>query len=637
MTAPLSAIAPTRLFSLSPRFGTDSASGSAALTGKAHSFVVSSDSVPVVYNEEAPTHFSGKRALSHFIKGIINPFILAVQHPIKTTALIIGTIGLNSIAPITLPLALIAGAVIGSIQVGTGIVEAITNYHKKDYARAEFAFSRMGEGLFGILGSALGVRHSATMVAEAKVVAPLLAEAKTATQHLEAIDQGLNAAVAIRKSGWLANVKEVLSVVTTPEGRQLLASQLHPEVLIGKIGRTWKDVVRMTQEPPILNLEASIARAQKSLGIPNEKMPNVVPELTTTVDVTHPITGASRHRITHNGVLGYYSPQNHTFYTQPNGFEWFKSFLSGGRSYIAKPLDYLPRPLKNLIGNLILKRLDFNNTVHHELTHARQCLPIQEITREQAQVHLAKRPHIIPEITDPETNTKLMKQMLDMFRFSKVDKSLATDELATSTGALDTMVDALVANSRAQSRIKPYMLAAAESEARLLPAQLEKQELMAALDAADVSPSTRIITHDQLRQRVIEERLNTMVETMRTAETDLTRVAEATTLGQNIADLSFVHHPGKGTAALGRQFAQQEGYHGIFQRIWPHARSPHTVFLASNTTMGLIYPNRTEQFRGPRDMTVGPADPISSETDRLIKATLIPAVVRWLRILTGDD
>lgn len=632
MTTPLIALAPVRISQPLPRFASDT--GSPIHTP---SFVVSSDSVPVIHSEEAPTEFSARRAFGHFIGGIINPFILAIQHPIKTTALIVGTIALNSIAPITLPLALIAGAVVGGAQLGIGVVEAVSNYRKQDYARAEFAFSRMGEGLFGVLGSLLGVRHSATMVAEAKVVTPLLAEAKTATQHLEAIDQGLNAAVAIRKSGWLANVKEVLSIVTTSEGRQLLASQLHPEVLVGKIGNAWQEMVRMTKEAPVLDLEASITRAQKALGIPNEKMPNVVPELTTTVDVMNPITGASRHKVTHNGVLGYYVPQNHTFYTQPNGFEWFKSFISGGRSYIAKPMDNLPTPVKNLLGNLILKRLNFQNTVHHELTHARQCLPIQEITREQAAAHLAKRPSIIPEVTDPKRNTELTKQLLDIFRFAKTDKNLGTDDLTASLGALDVMVDGLIANASARARIKGYLLSAAESEARLLPAQLEKQELMAVLDAGELAPAVRTSTSEQLRQRVIEERLNTLVEGLRIAEKDPLKVAQATSLSHDISNLSFVYRPGKGTAPLGRQFAQQEGYYGILQRLWPHARSPHTVATVSGSTQGLIYPSRTEQTRGPKNITVGPADPISSETDRLIKATLIPAAVRWLRILTGDD
>lgn len=160
---------------------------------------------------------------------------------------------------------------------------------------------------------------------------------------------------------------------------------------------------------------------------------------------------------------------------------------------------------------------------------------------------------------------------------------------------------------------------------------------MATLDAGGLTPAARSTTSDQLRQRVIEERLNTLVNELRVAEKDPLKVAQATSLSDDISNLSFVYRPGKGTAPLGRQFAQQEGHYGIFQRLWPHARSPHTVATVSGSTLSLIYPSRTEQTRGPSNITVGPADPIASETDRLIKATLIPAAVRWLRILTGDD
>ncbi len=333
--------------------------------------------------------FSVGAAAKHFVKGVFSPFVTMLKHPLMTVGALAATVTVASFAPVTIPLMVLGGLGYGVYQGGKGVLSALSNYRAGDYDAAEKAFARIGEGAFAAGASALGVRSAGAIAAETKATSAVLKTAQTSADKLKAVETGIDAGLKVRQGSWLNALKENVFLVTSKDGGRGVWSQLNPRYVASNLYARGKEVVRMFKEPPVADVDKALRAAQQHLGIADKDMPALVRNLV----LKDPKTGAN---VDLSGIAaGLYHAKHHHLHVQPNGYQFVSDSLKPKglldfRPDLSPHLGKLPTPLKNFLGNWTLKNQRLDLIIAHELTHARQGLKIQQLTRPQAEAYLKK-------------------------------------------------------------------------------------------------------------------------------------------------------------------------------------------------------------------------------------------------------
>jgi len=168
--------------------------------------------------------FSFSEAVKNFGKGIISPLKALVQHPLISLAMVGATVGVCSVVPVLAPLMTLGFGAVSVAQLGKGAVNAMKNYKNGNYDQAEKSFDKIGQGFVGTLMTALGIKQSAQVAAEAKAASKLKVTSFESFQK----EQIAN---SVSKGSWLDNLKEITSLITTKAGRQAVKYQFTPSVL----------------------------------------------------------------------------------------------------------------------------------------------------------------------------------------------------------------------------------------------------------------------------------------------------------------------------------------------------------------------------------------------------------------------
>ncbi len=161
----------------------------------------------------------------NYIKGILSPLTAIIKHPVMTIAMIGITAAACSLVPVLTPILGIGFGALSVFQLGKGCYDVAKNIKNKDYDKAEQSFNTVGQGTIGTILSALGLKQSAKVAKEAKLMSELKVNSLSAAQK-EAI------ATEVNNGSYLNALKENMSLFTTKTGLKALINQFKPSNIL---------------------------------------------------------------------------------------------------------------------------------------------------------------------------------------------------------------------------------------------------------------------------------------------------------------------------------------------------------------------------------------------------------------------
>lgn len=165
--------------------------------------------------------FDISEAGKNFLKGVISPITAVVKHPLMTAGIIGGTALACALVPVLAPITAIGFGAMSVYQLGKGFYNAGTLIANKEYDKAEKAFDEIGQGTVGVALTALGIKQSAKVAKEAKLMNELNVNVLTKAQK-QAV------ATEISEGSYLNALKEIGSLFTTKSGLKATVSQFKP-------------------------------------------------------------------------------------------------------------------------------------------------------------------------------------------------------------------------------------------------------------------------------------------------------------------------------------------------------------------------------------------------------------------------
>ena len=165
--------------------------------------------------------FDFSQAAKNFGKGLISPITMMFKHPLATIGIIAATVAATSLVPVLGPLLAIGFGAASVYQAGKGVYEAAKNYKNGEYDEAEKSFDKIGQGVIGTALSLFGVKQSAKIANEAKLMKELNVKSLTHAQRTE-IAQNVD------KGGFFKALKDTMSLVTSKKGLKASFEQFKP-------------------------------------------------------------------------------------------------------------------------------------------------------------------------------------------------------------------------------------------------------------------------------------------------------------------------------------------------------------------------------------------------------------------------
>lgn len=176
--------------------------------------------------------FDWSEAGKNFLKGVVSPVTAIFKHPLATAGIIGATVLACSLVPVLAPITAIGFGAMSLYQLGKGCVKAAKAYKNGQYDNAEKAFDEIGQGTVGVALTAVGVKQSAKVAKEAKLMNELNVNSLTKAQK-----QAISLEV---KEGSFGNaLKEIGSLFTTKSGLKATLNQFKPS----QIAQRGKDMI----------------------------------------------------------------------------------------------------------------------------------------------------------------------------------------------------------------------------------------------------------------------------------------------------------------------------------------------------------------------------------------------------------
>lgn len=157
-------------------------------------------------------------------KGILSPITAMIKHPIASIALVAGTVAATTLVPVLAPVMAVGFGAVSLYQVGKGTYDAVKNYKNGNYDDAEKSFDKIGQGLVGTVMTALGMKQSAKIANEAKLMSETGAKSLTHIQRSEI-------ATNVDKNGFFSALKDNISLFTSKKGFKAVTNQFKPSLI----------------------------------------------------------------------------------------------------------------------------------------------------------------------------------------------------------------------------------------------------------------------------------------------------------------------------------------------------------------------------------------------------------------------
>lgn len=165
--------------------------------------------------------FDFSEAGKNFLKGVISPITTVIKHPVATLGVIGVTAVACSLVPVLGPITAIGFGALSLFQLGKGCYNAAKLYKNGQYDNAEKAFNEIGQGTVGVALTAVGVKQSAKVTKEAKLMNEL---------NVTSLSKAQKQAIAseVNEGTFASAMKEVGSLFTTKSGLKAVLNQFKP-------------------------------------------------------------------------------------------------------------------------------------------------------------------------------------------------------------------------------------------------------------------------------------------------------------------------------------------------------------------------------------------------------------------------
>lgn len=194
--------------------------------------------------------FDADEAGKNFVKGVISPVTALVNHPVAAIGLVAATAAACAVVPVLGSALAIGFGAMGVYELGKSGYKIAKNIKNGEYDNAEKNFEGLGQGTVNTLLSFIGLKQSAGVAKEAKLLEATKAKTLTKTQSK-------TIASDVSKGTYKDAIKELVSLVTTKEGRNAVIYQFKKDNLsfrLDKLGQILKGKkeqvkeVKMTKE-----------------------------------------------------------------------------------------------------------------------------------------------------------------------------------------------------------------------------------------------------------------------------------------------------------------------------------------------------------------------------------------------------
>ncbi len=165
--------------------------------------------------------FDASEAGKNFLKGILSPLTAVIKHPVITLATIGITAAACALVPVLGPILGIGFGALSIFQLGKGCTDVVKNIKNKEYDKAEQSFNNVGQGTVGTVLSVLGLKQSAKVAKEAKLMNELKVNSLSSAQK-EAI------AAEVKNGSYLDALKDNVSLFTSRTGLKAAVNQFKP-------------------------------------------------------------------------------------------------------------------------------------------------------------------------------------------------------------------------------------------------------------------------------------------------------------------------------------------------------------------------------------------------------------------------
>lgn len=177
--------------------------------------------------------FDLSECIKNFGKGLLSPITAIIKHPLMTIGTLAATAAVCSVVPVMAPVLAVGFGALSAYQLGKGAVEAAKNYNNGEYDKAEKSFNKVGEGTIGVVLTALGIKQSARVAKEAKVMSELGVTSLDKTQKLQIAQE-------IKNGTKLDALKEITSLFTSKTGLKAVGTQFKPDNIAARAKEMYK-------------------------------------------------------------------------------------------------------------------------------------------------------------------------------------------------------------------------------------------------------------------------------------------------------------------------------------------------------------------------------------------------------------
>lgn len=183
--------------------------------------------------------FDHCEAFNNFGKGLLSPVTVLVKHPIAAIGMLGGTAVACSLVPVLGPILAVGFGAMGVYEIGKSGYNIVKDYRNGDYDQAEKDFKGLGQGTINTFLTAIGLKSSAKVVKEAKLMETLKTNKLTQPQRLQASGKVMTNKEAM---------KEILSLFATKEGRNALIYQFKKENIAQRAKELKSIVLRQKEQ-----------------------------------------------------------------------------------------------------------------------------------------------------------------------------------------------------------------------------------------------------------------------------------------------------------------------------------------------------------------------------------------------------
>ncbi len=331
--------------------------------------------------------FDADEAINNFAKGLLSPVTVLIKHPIAAIGMVGATAVACSLVPVLGPILAVGFGAMGIYEIGKSGYSIVKDYRNGDYDQAEKDFKGLGQGTINTYLTAVGLKSSAKVVKEAKLMESLKNNKLTHAQQVQASGK-----VTTNKEA----MKEILSLFTTKEGRRALIFQFKKEN-IAQRAKELKGIILRQKEQVKEKIVTEKEFAKTPEGIRRANM--------TSEEISQEVNNLAKEAFDEYNIPEELRPQ----------IEITKKGIEHGGSYRTKYHKIEINENAYREGSF-----DLPNVIKHEATHAREAL-IREALTYTKKEQLTKE-YLLNKIATGDNNTVIRDSSIFGFETMKPPK-----------------------------------------------------------------------------------------------------------------------------------------------------------------------------------------------------------------------